>query len=110
MNRTSRPESTLCSNQLAATTPVLQTPRRAFCICLDCRAAGAHTRFPSPATLGVHAKMATDDPRWFHETYGITSDGEEVTAADIAAALTEYADRVTQYDAERAAQTAHANL
>jgi hypothetical protein len=39
----------LCGNQLAATTPVLQTPRRAFSICLDCRAAGAQYPIPQPS-------------------------------------------------------------
>jgi hypothetical protein len=53
--------------------------------------------------LGVHAKMATDDPRWFSQPYGIDTDGEQVTAADIAAKLATYTDRVARYDAENAA-------
>jgi hypothetical protein len=46
MHRTTRPASTLCGRQLDATTPVLQAPRRAFSICLGCRAAGA--QYPIP--------------------------------------------------------------
>jgi hypothetical protein len=45
--------------------------------------------------------MAIDDPRWFSETYGAHTDGEMVTAADIAAVLPGYADRVARYDADR---------
>jgi hypothetical protein len=51
--------------------------------------------------LGVHAKMATDDPRWFCESYGWGDEGDEVTADDVAKALTAYGERVACFDADR---------
>lgn len=48
--------------------------------------------------LSVHAKMSTDDPRWFCQIYG-NNDGEQASAVDVAAAIAAYTERITHYDA-----------
>ncbi|BCJ33885.1 hypothetical protein Athai_13880 [Actinocatenispora thailandica] len=53
--------------------------------------------------LGTHAKMVEDRPEYFFIQYGVDTDGDDVTAEDVAAELARYVDRIRTFDASRPA-------